>query len=102
MAPAKERATITIRGKVQGVFFRKYALEKAQSLLLNGFVHNAPDGTVVIVAEGPNEDIKSLASWCQKGPPLAEVAHMDIQWTPATGEFLGFRIHYDEANPQGG
>ena len=34
------------RGKVQGVFFRKYTKAKAEELSLNGWCRNTPAGTV--------------------------------------------------------
>ena len=43
---------LVIHGKVQGVFFRKHALEKANDLGLKGIVRNLPNGNVEIFAEG--------------------------------------------------
>lgn len=102
MGAPKERVTITVHGKVQGVFFRKHTLEKAQSLLLTGYVSNTNNASVAIIAEGPMDDLKALVAWCQKGPPLAEVASVDVQFESAQGEYTSFRIRYDEGESQGG
>ncbi|MBI4126863.1 MAG: acylphosphatase [Deltaproteobacteria bacterium] len=102
MGNSKERVTIVVHGKVQGVFFRKHTLEKAQSLLLTGYVRNTGNGSVTIVAEGPSDDLRALAAWCQKGPPLAEVASVDTTFEPAQNEYTSFRIRYDEGESQGG
>ena len=43
---------IKIFGKVQGVFFRSSARQKAGELGLSGFAENLADGSVEIEAEG--------------------------------------------------
>ena len=42
----------TVRGKVQGVYFRKYTKAKADELNLKGWVKNMADGSVQGVAQG--------------------------------------------------
>jgi len=44
-------------GRVQGVGFRFTALRMAQRHQLTGFVRNLPDGTVEMLAQGPDRDI---------------------------------------------
>lgn len=41
-----------VTGRVQGVGFRWYVMERAQELGLTGYVLNRRDGTVEVVAEG--------------------------------------------------
>ncbi|MGI8893900.1 MAG: acylphosphatase [Bacteroidia bacterium] len=66
-----------IYGKVQGVFFRKYAKEKARELKLKGIVKNEPDGTVYFEAEGEQEKVEEFKEWCMKGSPGAKVANVE-------------------------
>jgi acylphosphatase len=40
---------VVIKGKVQGVYFRKYILEKALALNITGWVQNTPDNSVEAV-----------------------------------------------------
>ena len=47
-----EHVTLTISGKVQGVFFRDSTKKLAEELGIRGYVKNLPDGTVKIEAEG--------------------------------------------------
>jgi len=54
------RYRLRIYGKVQGVFFRKYAQMTAQSLGLGGFVRNEPDGSVYAEVEGPPRSRRKL------------------------------------------
>jgi acylphosphatase len=88
----KVRAELRIHGRVQGVFFRQSTLEAATRLGLAGWVKNLPDGSVAVVAEGPNEAVRDLLDWCRQGPPAAEVKTIDVDWSDATGEFERFRI----------
>ena len=64
---------IVIKGKVQGVFFRKSTKEKAEELNITGTVENEPNGDVLIIATGEEENLTKLESWCKIGPPAAKV-----------------------------
>jgi acylphosphatase len=48
---------IIFKGRVQGVGFRYTAQRIASLSQLTGFVRNLPDGTVEMVAQGPQKDI---------------------------------------------
>lgn len=65
--------SITVSGKVQGVFFRQGTKEKASALGIAGIVSNQPDDTVLIIATGPDEQLEELVRWCHQGPPRAIV-----------------------------
>lgn len=64
---------IIITGKVQGVFFRKSAKDKAQELGIKGVVKNKPEGSVYIEAEGEEAILGEFIVWCKKGPSQAKV-----------------------------
>jgi acylphosphatase len=64
---------ISVRGKVQGVFFRKFTKMKAESLGLVGFVRNEKDGSVWIEVCGTNESISTFIQWCHEGSPMSLV-----------------------------
>mgnify|MGYP006316770683 FL=1 len=72
------RAHVVVRGRVQGVFFRAEARDRASSLGLGGWVRNNPDGTLEAVFEGERERVQSLVDWCRRGPALAEVENVDV------------------------
>ena len=88
------RAHITVHGKVQGVFFRKHAQEKAEKMGVNGYVCNDGDGTVSIVAEGAENQLNELIEWCHSGPSMAQVSKVDAKKYMFTGEFEDFSIRY--------
>lgn len=73
-------ARLRIRGRVQGVFYRKSAEEAANNLGLAGWVRNMPDGSVEAFACGDREIIEAFAKWCRQGPPGAKVESVDVVW----------------------
>lgn len=91
----KRRVHILVSGKVQGVFYRATTKEVADRLGLTGWVRNLPDGRVEIVAEGEEDALKNLISWCWEGPPLARVDSVDVKWEPYSGEYDSFSIRRD-------
>jgi len=82
-----------VRGRVQGVGFRAFAQRQAQARRCNGFVRNGADGSSVdVVAEGVRESVVDLLEALWRGPRLSHVSGVDVQWLPATGEFVGFSV----------
>ena len=92
MSSIEKRAVIKVSGLVQGVFFRYNTKKMAEKLGLNGFVKNEPDGSVCIVAEGKENNLKNLIKWCYNGSRLAVVEKVDISWEEAREEFTKFEI----------
>ncbi|MFL5778553.1 MAG: acylphosphatase [Chloroflexota bacterium] len=90
--PDRERLDITIRGGVQGVGFRYFTLRTASSLDLEGWVANAPDGSVHCVAEGPRAALDRLLAALSSGPPGARVDRVEQAWSPATGGLGAFGV----------
>ena len=64
---------LRIIGKVQGVWYRKSAVEEATRLGLVGYAMNLPDGSVHIEVEGARGSIDRFVEWCAIGPPRARV-----------------------------
>lgn len=83
-----------ISGRVQGVWFRANTRDKAEELGLTGWVRNTFDGNVEAVFEGEEDAVREMISWCRRGPPLAHVSDVKVDYERFTGEFQGFRILY--------
>ena len=81
-----------ITGKVQGVWYRASAKDKALSLGLKGKVWNEPDGTVGALVQGPDDLVTQFIAWCKEGPILAEVNDVAVSEQPMTESFTGFEI----------
>ena len=86
-------AHITVHGRVQGVWFRAGAKEKAEELGLTGWVMNRPNGTVEIHAQGEKSQLETFIAWCHQGTPTAKVTSLDIDRSEAQQEFKSFDIY---------
>lgn len=70
---------IKVHGKVQGVYYRATAVERAKLYGVFGFVRNENDGTVFIEVEGEEESIARFVEWCHIGPARAVVEKVIIE-----------------------
>ena len=83
------RVTFTVHGRVQGVGFRYFVQENAESLGLSGFVRNEWNGTVTGVAEGEAAPLQALRQALERGNSYSRVSRLD--WSPLfEGESLPF------------
>jgi len=94
MPGMEKRAHVFIAGRVQGVYFRSYTQDMAESLGLTGWVRNTRDGRVEALFEGEKEAVRDMVEWCRKGSPSARVASIEVAWEEATGEYRDFSINY--------
>ncbi|NOR36283.1 MAG: acylphosphatase [Woeseiaceae bacterium] len=63
----------TIKGRVQGVFFRESTRRVAESLNITGHAINLSNGDVEVLACGEPAEIDELAAWLKDGPRMASV-----------------------------
>ena len=91
-AAGRVRLEANVRGRVQGVGYRVFALREAGALGLDGFVANEADGSVRVMAEGRRMDLEALAERLEDGPPAGYVNRVVTRWEPASGIARGFRI----------
>ncbi len=90
----KARARILVSGRVQGVYYRSYAQDKARQLGLKGWVRNNLDGSVEMVCEGEETAVRSIVDWCWKGSPSSRVSGVEVGWEEYRGEFEDFHVTY--------
>jgi acylphosphatase len=84
---------ITVAGKVQGVWFRKYTKEKVEALGLNGSVENLADGSVFIIAQGVDSALDELIKWTSIGSPESIVETVEVNDVECE-EMLNFQVKY--------
>ena len=84
----------TVRGLVQGVAFRANTVKEARTLGLAGFTRNLRDGSVEVVAAGPNDDLRQLIDFLHRGPRLARVTGVEIDWNDRSEASRPFGIRY--------
>ncbi len=87
----QQTISILVKGKVQGVFYRHSARQKALSLGVTGTVANRVDGSVLLVATAAKETLKELVNWCRQGPPKAVVHSVHTEERPLQ-VFASFEI----------
>ncbi len=88
---ALKQVQVTVRGRVQGVYFRASTQREARRLGLTGWVRNRPDSSVEFCAEGEEESLKELIAWAHRGPSAARVERVDVRWRGYVGDFPDFR-----------
>ena len=94
----QKRLECNITGLVQGVMFRDFVKRNAQKLDLTGTVENRSDGSVFVVAEGEEGQLKKFPSMLRKKPLIsrmvARIEHIEEHWSEVTGKFPDFQILY--------
>lgn len=78
---------ITIKGKVQGVFFRGATKAVADQLGVKGYVRNEANSDVFIAAEGDKVSLEMFLDWCNEGPENARVTSVESH----EGELKNYR-----------
>jgi acylphosphatase len=88
------RAHVIVHGRVQGVYYRSYAVDEAKALGIKGWISNIEGGLVEAVFEGEEEAARKMIDWCWQGSPSSMVTNVEVEWGEATGEFLDFVVSY--------
>lgn len=88
----RTRAHVFIAGRVQGVNFRASTQNEARQAGVAGWVRNLSDGRVEAVFEGSESAVQQLISWCHRGPSLAHVENVEVNWEEPEGLASGFGV----------
>ena len=72
------RVRLRIHGRVQGVWYRGWSVDRAEELGLDGWVRNRADGTVEMSLSGPDEAVEEMVELCRQGPRAARVSRIDL------------------------
>ena len=72
-----------VSGRVQGVFYRACAQQRAQSLGLRGYAVNLADGRVEVLACGEAHAVEAFCEWLWTGSPASHVTAVDATEIPA-------------------
>ena len=84
-----------VSGRVQMVMYRDFVRRKAHGLELIGTVGNKKDGTVRVLAQGSEENLKNFIEVLHKGPFLAHVSRVDVVWREPLSNIVGFKLLYE-------
>ncbi|MFL5297744.1 MAG: acylphosphatase [Phenylobacterium sp.] len=83
-------AKLMVEGRVQGVGYRWWTVERAREFGLSGWVRNRPDRSVEILAIGDEAGIQRLFDACREGPAGAVVRAVRLEAAEDDGSD-GFR-----------
>ncbi len=72
---------VRIRGRVQGVWYRAWAVEEATRRGITGWVRNRRDGSVEALLAGEEAKVDDMILACRQGPPLAKVDSISSEAT---------------------
>ncbi len=70
---------VRVFGRVQGVFFRQWTVNEASRLGVNGWVHNARDGSVEAHLAGEESAVAKLIEHMRRGPPQARIEDLTVE-----------------------
>jgi acylphosphatase len=89
-----EEVEATVAGKVHGVRYRDFVQACAGEVGVFGFVENASDGTVRVVAQGTPDALKALIDCLHRGSVLSQVEQVAVTWRSPSKQFDDFTVHY--------
>jgi acylphosphatase len=87
-----ERLHAYVQGRVQGVGFRFFIYQTGLNLQLYGWVRNRINGNVEILAEGSREKLNTLLRETRKGPQMAQIVAVDVEWQNPRNDLPPFTI----------
>ena len=73
----RKSVRVSITGRVQGVWYRAWAIEQATLRGLNGWVRNRRDGSVEALFSGPVAMVDDMVAACRNGPKMARVESVE-------------------------
>jgi acylphosphatase len=90
----KDRISVKIKvyGRVQGVCFRYYTVQKAQQLGVSGWVKNCSDGTLEAFVIGNEDSVNNMVDWCHQGPSQARVDKVTVINESNLNEYMNFSV----------
>ena len=70
---------LMIKGRVQGVGYRRFTQAQMQKLGLAGWVRNVSDGSVEVQISCDESLLNQIVETLRKGPSLSSVAYVEVQ-----------------------
>ena len=85
---------ITVTGRVQGVGYRYFAVQKANEMGITGWVKNSVDGGVIIMAQGIEVELNTFIDYLYIGPTRARVDRILTNKMQVVTVFDNFSVRY--------
>ena len=87
-----EARRFIVRGLVQGVGFRYFAVRAARKAGIAGTVRNLSDGTVEAIGEGSAAALSAFRAELERGPAGAHVSEVEEIKLRPDGRYAGFDV----------
>lgn len=81
-----------VSGKVQGVYYRSWTFDQAESLGLRGWVRNLDDGKAEVLIQGDEAAAEEMKKRLRQGPPLSRVENVQAKWIDYDKTYDRFEI----------
>ncbi len=89
------RISVEVRGRVQGVGFRFFTRENAESRRVTGWVRNRADGrSVEVEAQGSSEAVEGFLEDLRRGPSMGHVTEVRTNRIPPKENEGGFFVRH--------
>lgn len=86
-----------VTGRVQGVGYRNFVEHTAGRINVDGYVRNRRDGSVEVYAMGTPEELEKLRRALERGPMMAQVAHVSEEPSVVEAKYEGnFTVEFTE------
>ena len=83
---------VIVTGRVQGVGYRAWVAQEAETRGLSGWVRNRRHGSVEAMFSGETIIVDAMIVACRSGPRTAWVENVTVAESIAGGDLRGFRI----------
>jgi len=67
-----------VSGRVQGVYYRGSAAQRARELGVTGYARNLPDGRVEVLACGEDAAVRAFVEWLWVGSTASRVTAVEV------------------------
>jgi len=86
-------AQVLVTGYVQGIGYRYFVKRNALNLGVFGWVKNLPNGQVECLFQADSkETIEKLINECKKGPFLAKISDLKVDWLNIKKRYGSFEV----------
>jgi acylphosphatase len=68
-----------VSGRVQGVFYRGSAAQRARELAIKGYARNLADGRVEVLACGEQSAVQAFVEWLWIGSSASKVTSVEVR-----------------------
>lgn len=77
-----------VGGRVQGVFYRGSAAQRAHELGVHGYARNMADGRVEVLACGAADAVRQFVEWLWIGSSASQVTSVEVADVPCDAAAL--------------